>query len=215
MWSDSKSRQRKESDGAAVDSVKQRVNNIGLWQTLEKSVAIAIEDNILIVGINGQYFNEAGRMTTADAKNCIEVAASQIAGTSLRLRVIDGDTEADWITTKKREERVAAMQTATYDRRDRDEASAQSWDALMDYIARSYSATTNRSLPQVKSRDLSDMLYALSDAMDVLYPDDHDEQTERMLARAIEKVAGNAEVPGTMVALELERLRAWQRQNQS
>jgi hypothetical protein len=34
-----------------------------------------------------------------------------------------------------------------------------------------------------------------------------------MLARVIEKVASNAEVPGSLVALELERLRAWQRQN--
>jgi hypothetical protein len=59
------------------------------------------------------------------------------------------------------------------------------------------------------------MLYALSDNMDRLMPEEPDEASERMLARVIDRVAGNAEVPATMVAMELERLRAWQKQNAS
>jgi hypothetical protein len=49
--------------------------------------------------------------------------------------------------------------------------------------------------------------------MNQLYPDQPDEATERLLARVLEKVGANADVPASLVALELERLRSWQRQS--
>jgi hypothetical protein len=196
-----------------VDQVKHRVNNRSLWETLEKTVGITIEDGIFIVGLEARVYNEAGNLTTAEHKNAIEVAASQIAGQPLRIRVIEGETPADWVATKKRDERVAAMRETTYERRDKESAESQSWDALYDYAARSYSSLQMRQLPQSKARYLTDMLYVLSDAMNQLYPEQPDEHTQRLLARVIDKVAGSAEVPATLVALELERLRAWQKQS--
>lgn len=196
-----------------VDRVKDRVNSRSLWETMEKAVGIAIENGALIVGLNSRVFNEAGHMTTSEHRNAIETAASALAGTPLKLRIIEGDTLADWAATQKRDERVAALREATYERRDKQEAASQNWDQLYDYASRAYSHLAMRQLPQMKARYLTDMLYTLAEAMTTLYPDNPDDNTERLFARVIDKVASNADVPPTLVALELDRLRAWQKQS--
>lgn len=196
-----------------VDRVKDRVNHRSLWEVMEKSAGLAVEGDVFIVGLSARNFNEAGHMNVSEHKNAIEQAASSFAGRPLSVRVIEGDTLADWTTTKQRDERAAAMRSANYERRDHDDAAAQNWDTLYDYVSRAYSALPMRSLPQSKSRYLTDMLYVLSDAMTQLYPEQPDESTERLLARVVEKVGANADVPATLVVLELERLRSWLRQN--
>jgi len=197
-----------------VDRVKDRVNNRSLWETMEKAVGIVVEDGVFIVGLNARIFNEAGHLTTSEHRNAIEASASSFAGAPLKLRVIEGDTLADWVATKKNDVRIAAMREASFDRRDHMQADAQNWDMVYDYVTRTYSATPMRQLPQAKARYLSDMLYVLSDAMDQLYPEQPDETAERHLARLIDKVAQSCEIPSTILALELQRLRAWQKQNQ-
>lgn len=198
-----------------VDRVKDRVNNRSLWETMEKAVGITVDDGagLFIIGLDSRLFNNAGYLTTAEHRNAIETAASAIAGRPLRIRVIEGTTLTDWLATQKADARVAAMHAATYEKRDRIESETQNWDALYDFVARSYSGLPMRQLPQVKSRYLTDMLYALSEGMDRLYGEKPEETTDRLLARVIDRVAQNAEVPSTLVALELDRLRAWQRQN--
>lgn len=196
-----------------VDMVKDRVNNRSLWETMEKTVGITIEDNTLIIGLDARLFNLAGHLNVSEHRNAIEQSVSQLAGRPMKVRVIEGTTLDDWVYTKKRDERVAAMRSATYEKRDRQEAEAQSWDSVYDYVSRAYSATPLRQLPQAKARYLTDMLYVISDAMERLYPEEPDENTERLLARVIDRVAHSAEVPPTLVALELERLRAWRKQH--
>lgn len=198
-----------------VDIVKDRVNNRSFWEALEQAVGITLEDDLFIIGLNPRIFNHAGHLTVSDHRNAIERALSEIVGRPVRTRVIEGDTLEDWANTKKRDARVAASREATYERRAREEAAAASWDTLLEQIARTYSNLPLRQLPQVKARFLTDMLYAVSDAMDALYPAQPDEASERHLARVIDKVAGGAEVPPALVALELERLRAWRRQEES
>jgi hypothetical protein len=196
-----------------VDRVKDRTNNRSLWETMEKAVGIAVENGNLIVGLNARLFNEAGHLTTSEHRNAIELVASQLAGEPLKLRVIEGDTFADWENTKIRDARVTAMREETYVKRDRQAAASQGWDSMYEYVARAFSSVQYRQLPQSKARYLTDMLYVLADAMNQNYPDNPDEQTARMLARVLDRVAQYAEVPPTIVALELDRLRAWQKQN--
>src|SRR5262249_49738088 len=128
---------------------------------------------------------------------------------------IEGETLEDWIFTKKRDERVAALKSANYAEKDRKEDESQSWDSLLDQIAKSFSATQSRSLPQTKARFLTEMLYLVTDAMETLYPDDRDDFTERQMARVLEKVAGCTDVPAPVVSLEIDRLRAWKKRQLS
>ncbi len=197
----------KEIWDQTVPIIKDRVNHRSLWETLEKTVALAIEDDTFIVGLNARVFNHAGHLNVSEHRNAIETTISRLAGRSLKMRVIEGDTPEDWKITKTRDARVAVMREATYDQRDKQEAESQSWDSLMDYIAKTYSNTHMRSLPQNKARFLNAMLRVVADAMENLYPAKPDETTERHLARVIEKVANSADVASTVVAFELEKVR--------
>lgn len=196
-----------------VDLVKDRVNNLSLWQAMEKATGIAVEGNTFIIGLASNIFNLAGHLTVSEHRNAIETALSQLLGRPIKARIIEGTTLEDWIQTKKCDERVAAMRETTYERRERQEAAAQSWDTVYEYVARAYSATPLRQLPQSKARFLMEMVHVICDAMDHLYPQNPDETTERLLARVIDRVATSAEVSPTVVALELERLRGQRRNN--
>ena len=85
------------------------------------------------------------------------------------------------------------------------------WEALADQVTRLYSQVANRALPQNKARYANEALYTLVEAMDTLYPDEADDLAERGLARVLERIAGNSEIPAPMLAFELERLRAWRK----
>ncbi len=191
-----------------VTLVKNRVNHRSLWETMEKAAGIAIEDDTLIIGLNARISNMAGHLSVSDHRNAIERALQELTGRRLNFRIIEGDTPEDWAFTKKRDERVAAMRSSTYERKDREETEAQSWDELHDLVARAYSSTQLRQLPQRKARYLSEMFSVIIDAMDRLYPEYPDDTTERHLARVIDKVAGNAEVPSALVAFEINRIRS-------
>lgn len=191
----------------AVPAIKDRVNHRSLWETCEKTVGLAIDEDTLILGLNPRFFNQAGHMNVSEHRNAIELTLSKLAGRPLTFRIIEGDTPDDWALTQKRDARVSAMREANYDRRDKQEAESQSWDSLMDYIARTYSGTHMRSMPQNRAKFFRDALRVVADTMEKLYTANPDENTERHLARIIEKLAHSADLPATYVALELDRVR--------
>ena len=59
------------------------------------------------------------------------------------------------------------------------------------------------------ARYANDALYLLVEAMDTVYPADPDEHAERQLARALDRIGASADIPASVIAFELERLRAW------
>ena len=194
--------------GKTVEIVKDRVNNRALWEALEVSYGITIEDGVFIAGLPAHSFNQSGHINKSEHKNTIEKALTFVAGAPLSLRLIEGVTLADWQAAKERDAAIAKAKSASYDRRDREEATSQSWDTLADQIQRAYSATPLRQLPQVKARFAMEMLIRLNEAMTALYPENPDEITERQLAKVIDKIAGCADVPSAVIAFELARLRA-------
>ncbi|HSV73294.1 MAG TPA: hypothetical protein VLH79_05995 [Chthonomonadales bacterium] len=197
-----------------ASEAKNRVTNRSFWETIEKTVPLAMEGDTLIIGLSVRDFNLAGHLHTADHRNTIDRCASDVIGRPVRVRVIEGDTLAEWASTQRRDQAAIAMRERHFEERRSVEAEVQSWDLVYEQVARSYSGCANRQLPQGKARYLADMLYLLSEAVDRLYAAEPSETAERQLARVIDRVSTNADVPSTLVALELERLRAWQRQQQ-
>ena len=197
-----------------VDQIKLKINNISFWEALEHTVPIALEGDVLVIGLPPTAGSDAGHFARAEHRNAIDTAISQFAGRKISFRLIDGHTPADWEATKVRDQRAAALREDTYEKRDVESAQTQNWDVLYEYAARAYSSVQFRQLPQGKARYLTDMLYVMSDAVTQLSLDPTDELANRQLARTIDRVAHNADVPPTLVALELERLRAWQKQSE-
>lgn len=190
----------------ATDAVKDRINNRSLWETMEQAVGITLEDDVLIIGLNPRDINHASHLTVAEHRNAIERALSTLAGARLRFRVIEGQTLEDWALVKTRDARVAAHRTQTWDRRDRIEDTVQTWEGLLEEVARLYSSTPLRALPQSKARFLRQTLHVVRQAMERFGFDPADETAQRQLARVIDRIATSAEVPATLVALELDRL---------
>lgn len=189
-----------------VDIVKDRVVHMSFWKALENAVGLVLEGDTFIVGLPSRVINQASYLQSAEHRNAIERALASVTGRQLRLRVIEGECLADWENLKKREQRVRAMQDAAYSRSQQRTAVAQSWDEVLEGVARAWSACDLRALPQTKARYVRAMVEYLQDAMRRLCPDGPDEAAERHIAKVIDRIATNSECPATVVALELEKL---------
>src|SRR5512143_4076053 len=86
-----------------VDIVKHRVNSRSLWETLEKTVGIAVEEDQMIVGLPAVLFNLAGHLAVSEHRNAIEQALFELTHRRLRIRVIEGETLGDWVNVKDRD----------------------------------------------------------------------------------------------------------------
>jgi hypothetical protein len=189
----------------AVSIVKDRIVHMSLWQTLENSVGLILEDDTFVVGLPPRIINQASLLATSEHRNTIEKALASVIGRGVRLRVIEGDCLADWENLKQREARVQAMRDAAYARNQQRIATSQSWDEILEGAARAWSACDMRALPQTKARYVRAMVGIIQEAINSLCPNGVDEVSERLIAKVIDRVATNAEVPATVVALELER----------
>ncbi len=197
-----------------VDLVKLRINNLSFYEALEHAIPLTVDGDTLVLGMATQHGADAGHFARPEHKNAVETAFAEIVGKKYKLRLIEGETIQDWEIVKARDAKVAVVRETTYVKRDVESVDTQNWDSMYEYAAKAFSAITMRQLPQNKARYLTEMLYALCDAMTQLNPDPADEHAQRLIAKVIDRVAHNSDVPGTMVALELERLLAWQRQQQ-
>ncbi len=193
----------------SLNPIKDSVNSRTAWHALEAVSPITIEDDILIIGLSSSVFNLSSLLRQPETRIAIEKELSTNAGSPMTFRLIEGETLQDWQTLKQNEVKITALREAAYEQSARQDTVTQSWDVLYDEISRSYAQTPYRQLPQGKARYLVNAVYSISDAMDTLYPSDPDELVDRNLARVIDKVAMLADVPATLVALELDRLRTW------
>ncbi len=189
-----------------VNIVKDRVVHMSLWQTLENAVGITLEGDTFVVGLPSRIINQASLLATSEHRNAIEKALASVLGRAVRLRVIEGECLADWENLKRREQRVRAMRDAAYDRTQQRAAVAQSWDEVLEGVARAWSACDLRALPQTKARYIRAMVSIIDEAVTRLCPQGVDETSERLIAKVIDRVATNADVPATVVALELEHV---------
>ena len=197
-----------------VTLLKDRVSNRSFWEAIELTHAVTIENDTLIIGLDSLNFNRSSHITQAFALAAITQVVGEVFGRTLQVRLIDGTTLAEWENVKAHAVRVLAMQKQTNVRKISESSQTNTWDSLADRVTQMYTATPQRTFPQVKARYVTEALYFIVEAMDELYSDEPDELTERSLAKVIDRIANAVEMPATMVAYELERLRAWRRDSQ-
>ncbi|MDI6827311.1 MAG: hypothetical protein QME62_02370 [Armatimonadota bacterium] len=196
-----------------VDHVKLKVMHRTLWEALENAVPVTIDEGQFIVGFAPGSFHLSGNMTTSEHKMAIENAIRQFTGQPLTLRIIEGTSLQDWAHAKAKDQRMAALRDAAYQKQQQEKATAKSWEGLLEYVSRRYANTPLRTLPQAKAKYIEEVVRTISETMDELMPDsddaddDADELAERSLARVLEKVATLTEVPSAIIALELRRFR--------
>jgi len=194
-----------------IERLKDRINNRSFWEAIETTHAITIEGDILIIGLDPDNFNRATHLNQVSHMHAISEVVQELFNQPLKVRVIEGTTAQDWVLTKERDARIATMKQSTTVRKIKEDSELEGWDGLYEYIARLYMQTPHRAMPQGKARYANEALYVLVEAMDTLYPEHPDDMVERSLARCLERIASSADMPATVIAFELERLRAWRK----
>jgi hypothetical protein len=193
-----------------VNQLKDRINNRSFWEALEHTRAITIENGILVLGLEPEEYTRASVINQVSMLHTVHEVVRQLFGQPLTVRMIEGNTLADWEAAKAHDASVAAMKIAAPAPRPVAVA-ASGWDTVTERLSRLYSEAPFRALPQGKARYANEALYILVEAMDKLYTDGADEPTERSLARVLDRIANASEIPAAVLAFELERLRAWRK----
>jgi hypothetical protein len=192
-----------------TETVKKIVIHPSLWKAMEVARPITVEDGVLILGFPVGTFNQSGHLLASNHKNAIEKVLAEFSGAPLTFRVIDGVEESDWQFAKERDEHVREIQAEASEKRAREESIIGAWDELYDRVTRLYAQLPLRQFPQRRALYVRQAVAAIADVMEELADQRHvnEELFERSIARAIDKVSTLANLPGTMVAVELLRYR--------
>jgi hypothetical protein len=195
-----------------VDRLKDRINNRSFWEALEATHAITIENDSLIIGIDPENFNRSSHILQVSTLNTVHRTIEEVFNRPLQLKLVEGSTLSDWEAHKAQQARVTASKHAASEPVvSAPSPTSGSWDGVYEQLSRLFAQAGHRSLPQGKARYANEALYLLVEAMDTIYPEPPDEASERNLARALDRISASADIPASVVAFEMERLRAWRK----
>lgn len=188
----------------ALPEILNRVTGVGVWTALKSSVPVAYENDQLVLGLPSQDSQLMGHLRLPQVRSAVENLMRHKLRGDVNLVVINGTTESDWTTEKKRQEERRKLQQQALDRQKREISAGRSWDGIYDQLSRAYAALPNRSMPQVRARYLLQSVDIVAEAL--TETPINDELAERNYARCLERIAQYCEVPSTIVALKvLER----------
>lgn len=192
---------------------------------LRESIPIVLEDEaMLVLGVEPRKANLIGYLQSNITHNHVRRILKELTGKTLDFRLISGTTLDDWKLIKEGEAILLRKQTegqtafvTEHHRATRKAAPGseidssvpeEQWSEVMDTLVKSWGSMDNRSFPQSRARFLFDQLPLLSRAEDASRTAGiADDQLQRYLARAIDRVASLANIDSGIVALEYLRLR--------
>ena len=176
----------------AVDQVKKEIIAPTLWRAVERTVAVAWEDNTFVIGLASADGQLAGTLHAGEYRSAIERILRGITrNNDLQLRVLEGTNYADWEHTKARDAAGLAQRQQVSQRQYREAAAYASWDEVYDQVSRLWASTELRALASGRARYMDQALGLLEKALETLYPlgAAFDEQNERGLTRVLERIA--------------------------
>lgn len=184
-----------------VEKVKERLVKPQLWRAMEGCRALAVDEGLLILAFPPNVAHGASMLAESNSQNVIERVLQELTGQPLRIKVIHGETIADWEEEKKRGAAAIQLQAAAAERRRREAAAGSSWEAISDQLSRRFADTPLRQLPHVQAAFLDDAVGILAEAVQrMMNTATVPEPEQRAYARTIDKVAERTQVPATLVA---------------
>jgi hypothetical protein len=188
----------------ALPRIKNGVTGVGVWAALNAARPIALEDGVIVLGLPAQDSELAGHLKVATTKRLIESVVSMICGQSVAAKVIDGVSQEDYDTYKRREAERARLQQQALEKMRTELTARTSWDQVYEQLGRRFAAVSNKSLPQNRARFLEEAVELVAEAR--RRQATYDEAGERNFARCLERLAQYAEMPSTWIArIVLER----------
>jgi hypothetical protein len=182
----------------ALPVIRTKVTGVGVWSALNASIPLAFEDDVLVLGLRPRDGDLSGHLKMVQTKRIIDLEVSRVLGKESQVRVIEGDTPADWDRAKRRDAEAARLREQAENRVRAEISSKTSWDGIYESLSRRYAAVTNKTLPQNRAKFLIDGIQIVADALKTAPP--QDDLNERNFGRCIERIAQYSEVPSTLVA---------------
>ena len=182
----------------ALPDIRESVTGVGVWTALNRCVPVALEEDILVLGLPHHESDLAGHLKLPHIKREIEKRMSSELRLTVKLRVIDGVTADDYERVKRRDLEARRLQEASLARMKAQLGAKTNWDGIYEQLGRRFAAIQNKSQPQSRARFLDEAVEVVAQGRR-----DHtewDDLNERNFARCIERVAQYADVPSTSVA---------------
>jgi hypothetical protein len=175
---------------------------------MEIATPLAAEAGMFVVGSAPKDASKMVQIMATEHRLIIEKLLAELSGLDLKLRVIEGDTAADWQNAQARDRAAEELEASRRQRRTGPSHRAMSWDAVLERLSRMYSEMEYRQFPQNQARYVLECAQVIKEAIQVMEPEWQGTQElwERSLSRAIDKVGTLANVPPAMVALELAHM---------
>jgi len=181
-----------------MPEVRDGVTGRGVWQALNLSVPVALDEGQFVLGIPLGMGELGGHLKMHATKLLIERLMGQKLGEQVSLRVIDGTDVASWETQKRRDAEAKRLQEQALERARVEATARTSWDKVYEQISRLNGATQNKSLPQNRANFMRESIEIVVEALrDAPINSDLD---ERNYARCIERIAQYADCPSVLVA---------------
>lgn len=190
-----------EAWSETLPQIMDRVTGVGVWTALKTSVPVALEEDSLVLGIPSNDSELIGHLKLPQVRNAVESLMSKKLDLRVNLIVINGITEADWETEKRRQVERRKLQEQALARQKAEVAAGRSWETVYEQLSRANATLANRSLPQVRARYFNEAVEIVAQAL--LETPINDDLAERNYARCLERIAQYTELPSTFVALKI------------
>lgn len=185
----------------ALPKMMEGVTGVGVWTALKTSVPIVLDDGMIILGVPAGQTELGGHLKIPSTIRVVETVMSSALAAPVRLRVIDGITEEDYVMVKRRDAERRRMQDAQLAKERAQLSSKSNWDTVYEQLSRRHAAVQNRSLPQNRARFFDEACAIVAEARRGM--SEFDDMGERNFARCLERIAQYCEIPSTLVALEV------------
>ena len=147
-----------------TDQVKQEITMPSLWRAMEAAKPLVVENEELVIGFGLEAAALQGLLMDSRHRNSVEQIMERATRRRIRLRVIQGDTVADWDAEKARDAESVKMQQAGRVQAQKIALAGTSWEAVGENLVRKLGATPNRILSSVQGRFMAEALDEIAEA---------------------------------------------------
>lgn len=185
----------------ALPEIRKNVTGVGVWAALNTCTPVTLEDGVVVIGLPPDQSELAGHLRLPQVRRVVEQQMALELNERVTLRIIEGTTEEDWETEKRRDQEKRRLQDQALQRAKRETSARSSWEQIYDKLSRAYAATPNRSLPQNRAKFFLQAIDLISEGL--IENPVNDDLQERNYARCIERVAQYSDLPSAFVALKV------------
>jgi hypothetical protein len=200
--------------------VLERSDRFGpLIQSLRAAVPMAWDGDTLIIGLSGVHAYLSGHLEAAANRHRVREVMKELTRRDVDYHLIEGTTLEDWEVVKKKEE----IQRQKVEKRSapqpveapvgsapvEEALPAGAWANFQQKLHFAWQLLgTRRTMPVARAEFLQEAIAIVSKAeAEAAAAGESEENMERLVTRAIERIAGMVDIPATAVALELIRSR--------